>query len=259
MHKSNTMIENKKIADLFEYRLLPDLINTISDDQKEGLLDKLYALQTAIYKLDEYLETNWDLSEKKLDKAWQKIYKQLKKLGFEEESAESLCKHIERYQKHEIQLRDGKLPTSINQEYYYYYKSCDVRLMRQIIYELNPELVKKISLADWRIYDLVTEINDDIEDVFEDQKTINGNAFLIRIIEEDLEMAHDYFDKWLDELYLRSVQRFGNSKIFSKIELHYFTLLRINETKTLLSNVSKRIRKKGLKKKITLFENLKEK
>ena len=60
----------------------------------------------------------------------------------------------------------GLLPTRLEMEYFYFYKSCDVKLLRRLIYETRLKGSKSFgSLSDWRYFDLVTEVNDDVADI----------------------------------------------------------------------------------------------
>lgn len=186
-----------KIEQLFTYRKVPYLLSFLKKKKATKLYNRLVKLQIAIYELDHYLETNWKLKNKELDRFWQNIYKCLSKMNYDSDEAFHLTNHIRRYQKHEMQLRESQMPTLLNKEYYYYYKSCDVRLIREIIYDKAPEISSHINLEDWRYFDLITEIDDDVEDVFEDQLTINGNMFLIMILEAGLDAAVDNFESFI--------------------------------------------------------------
>jgi len=103
-------------------------------------------------------------------------------------------------------------------EFYYYYKSCDVRLIRSIIYDFNCHLESKMKLEDWRYFDLITEVNDDVEDVFEDQYTINGNRFLISILETDLSSTKDDFLTFIKEMKSKEDKYLtANTKLRNKL------------------------------------------
>lgn len=246
----------KKINKLFNYRKLPFLINTLSKKDKRFLRIELVNIQKAIYQLDAYLEKNWKIKEKKLNKLWKSINMSISVVGFDSEEIYALTAHIRKYQLHELQLRDYKLPTRLKLEYFYYYKSCDVRLMRDIIYKFNQDLIREIPLTDWRLYDLVTEINDDVEDIFEDQFTINGNYFLISIVENGLEYACDFFTNYLMTLKKKSISKFGKANSSKKLRIHYLTMKRIEETISLIKSNASKIEKKGLNKEITIFKYL---
>ena len=71
--------------------------------------------------------------------------------------------------------------------------------MRQIIIDSCPGSFHNNHLTDWRYFDLITELNDDIEDVFEDITTINANAFLISINENSVEKTRKDFSIFLND------------------------------------------------------------
>ncbi|NNL92346.1 MAG: hypothetical protein HKO66_08960 [Saprospiraceae bacterium] len=241
-------MENK-INDLFEYRKLPFLLSFLGKKERKSLMPKLVKIQEKIYNLDGYLEQNWKLKPKKLSKYWKAINNSIAKLGYDHDQIEKMTSHIKRYELHESQLRSYKLPTRISLEYFYYYKSCDVRLLREIIYDKYKNDDNVIKLSDWRIYDLVTEINDDIEDVFEDQKTINCNYYLISILEEGVEEAEKKYSLFLNALLKRSITKFSKSKQPDIIKLHYYTVKRIRQTLALLTKQNSLIsNKKSIKK-----------
>ncbi len=240
--------ELKKINELFEYRKLPFLLNHFVKKDKKWMHRKLIDLQVAIYDLDRYLESNWKLKSDKLDHYWSKIYSQLNKLDFTQSEISILVKHIQKYQLHESQLRENKLPTRLSFEYYYYYKSCDVRLMREIINIYNDILRSKIDVASWRYYDLITEMNDDIEDVFEDQLTINGNLFNIMIFEHGLKHTEKAFKYHLDNILKKSERKFKHSKNAYEQKIRKWTLKRHKQTTKLMEKQLIKIKKKRLKK-----------
>lgn len=228
----------KKIDALFEYRKLPTLLAKGNYSKESSLYRGLVQLQIAIYHLDLYLESNWKTKKSELKKYWKEIYRCMKDLGISKKRAEEYLKHIERYQKHELQLRTNKYPTDYSLEYYYFYKSCDVKLMRRIIYDYIPELKKDYSLADWRIFDLITEIDDDVEDVFEDLDNINGNYFMIMLWQKDKKIVFKFFSEFLKELGKRARSKFAAKDSASK-QIKLWTLKELKASQQLLD---KRIR-----------------
>ena len=189
----------KKIKELFKYRKLPKILKYVPKNARKTLLKRLIALQISIYNLDQYLEENWNLKDKKLKVYWEDIYSKMMEFGYDSGKIFAMTSHIRRYQLHETQLRDKLSPTRLNKQYYYHYKSCDVRLIRHIIKDHVPQF-NNDSVDDWRCFDLITEINDDVTDVFEDQHTINGNLFLITILENNLDYAENTFIELIDNI-----------------------------------------------------------
>ncbi len=168
-----------KIEKLFEYRKLPELVHYDNDKDQDTFLSKLYGLQEHIYYLDRFLESSWDIGSEDVKPYWTPIYESLTSLDIPEEVHDDYLHHIYRYQDHELSLRDGVIVANESIPYYYYYKSCDVKLIRRIIYENNPALWDMFVLSDWTLFDLITEIDDDIEDIEEDQDVLNGNGFVL--------------------------------------------------------------------------------
>jgi len=244
----------KKIDDLFEYRKLPQLLSKGNYSKSSTLYRALVQLQIAIYHLDLYLEENWKTKKSELSRYWKDIYSCIKHLGISKKRGEVYLKDIQRYQKHELQLRTNKLPTEYSVEYYYYYKSCDVKLMRRIIYDYIPELKKDYSLADWRIFDLITEINDDVEDLFEDMENINGNYFLLALCQEEKSQVYTHFNDYLKSLAPRTKNRF-NSKNRAQKQLKSWTLSELKQSQILLK---KQVGKwnDGKKKKVLMLDRV---
>lgn len=223
-----------KIKELFEYRKIPFLLSQLSQSATDNLLPQLYLLQERIYDLDLYLETNWVLKQKVLTRYWSKIYESLGRIGLTHKEAYAVTADIRKYQKHEMQLRDGLLPIDMNMEYYYHYKSCDVRLMRELISRNTPKDSRGIPVTAWRYFDLITEVNDDVEDVFEDQTTINGNYFLIHMIKNDVEQTRTSFLDFLDLILDKSL-RLVSTEIYQDIpQLKTWTLENKKETDILI-------------------------
>lgn len=210
-----------KIEDLMDYRMLPDLIDLVEHDvdKKRQLISRLVDLQVAIYDLDHYLETNWQLSDVDLESRWVPIYDALRAAGVPMKDHAQYAAHILKYQKHEMQLRDLILPTRLDMQYFYFYKSCDVKLLRRIIMLHYPALAKMYSPADWRVFDLITEVDDDVEDVLEDRETINGNSYLISIWQYGFDHTQREFVAFLDTLEDMMHERFGSHRTSYHSEL----------------------------------------
>ena len=246
----------KKIKALFEYRRIPKLIEDGNVKGKKSLYKKLIALQIAIYHLDGYLESNWKIKKTELNKHWKEIHKAMLECGIPKNKLAAYSKHILKYQSHELGLRDGKLPTRGSIEYFYYYKSCDVRLMRQIIYDLSENLDSRYTLPDWRYFDLITELNDDLEDVFEDLETINGNYALIARWELGKKESLKRISEFIDLIESKNKDRFKSRKSESKYKFIYkMTKEQIKATRKLMVKNMDKLKKKKISK-ATLFGHL---
>lgn len=191
----------KKIVELFDYRLLPTLMKVgnqgiFDDEYYEQLID----LQYKIYLFDEVLESDWIINQIRIKETWDDIYDQLNHIGLDPSLHDEYCSYLYTYQKHEEEIRDGKLPLEYAMEYFYYYKSCDVKLIRRLIYDRYSSLHDIVTLDGWKVFDLVTEVNDDVEDLLEDTSTINGNRYLISMLHDGEEVTKSVFLDFLDQL-----------------------------------------------------------
>jgi DNA helicase IV len=117
-------------------------------------------------------------------------------------------------------------------EYFYFYKSCDVKLLRRLIYDRNAALAKVIKPSEWRTFDLVTEVNDDVVDLQEDTTTINGNRFLISLLQFGKKKTVQIFNDFLDEMDVRN--RALDVKSIEGVEFIEWTDSQIRETKELV-------------------------
>ena len=121
--------QKDKIEPLFSYRLIPWLLNRSNLRNKKSFYDRLQKLQKDIYDLDTYLESTWKLKDKVLRRKWKKIFSTLSKFGIDKKECNNWCREIFVYQKQEVALRKKKLPTELPVSEFYFYKSCDVKLM----------------------------------------------------------------------------------------------------------------------------------
>jgi hypothetical protein len=193
----------KKIIELFEYRMFPQLcaLQKVKDRETvKALWSQLIDLQESIYHLDAHLEANWHVDNSVLDWHWKQISTCLFSFGIANERHGNYLAHIKKYQFHEFSLRKGKNLLNYNLEYFYFYKSCDVKLMRRLIYEQCGLKRKLGPLSAWRYFDLVTEVNDDVTDVFEDLDFVNGNLVLLSILKDGKDATIAKFSTFLDNI-----------------------------------------------------------
>jgi len=224
-----------KINDLFEYRKLNELLRIGQLDQNKKFIDHLFHIQTQIYLLDAYLESHWDLDEKELKKYWDGIRSSLYDLGYGANLQDDLLKDIRRYERIEQQCRQDKWPTKVSFKKFYTTKSCDVRLIRHLIYTASPILKSTWKEDIWTYYDLITEINDDIADVEEDLQTYNGNRFLISILRKGIRKTSKSYRKFIDSVAADADQYFKkHPKQEQHHELHEWISNRSKETIELL-------------------------
>jgi len=241
------MLVEDKIVELFKYRKLDKLLKIGHYNMDSPLAKKLIDLQDAIYQLDLYLESNWKTSKTKLKTYWKGIHNRLLDLGVPKKEYEDYLKYIHKYQAHELAMRNGKLPTSMSLSYYYFYKSCDVKLLRRIIYDYIPELSKFWTLADWRQFDFITEINDDIEDLYEDVDVINGNYFLISLKENGVDKTKKLFADYLARMSEEANKRFDKKASKDQSQLLKWSNGYGKKTQSLLNSRIKKLDKSILR------------
>jgi hypothetical protein len=173
----------EKIKALFEYRHIAENISFagFNGTQRQDILNALFLMQMTIYSLDEYGEQTWRIKDADLTILWRKIYKSLDYWGITPAESYLLVSDMNLYQRVEINLRRGILPTILPIDRFYYLKTCDVRLSRKLIAKRAPDRRKEELLFPlWCSYDLVGEVYDDLTDVSEDTITFNCNRFLFQ-------------------------------------------------------------------------------
>jgi hypothetical protein len=166
-----------KAASLFALRCLPECLDISAGGKtnKAEFLKNLRQLQCSIYELDEYGESNWRLDIQKLDEIWHRIKVFWLAVPTSGGWRPPLTE-IENYQRIETDMRDGVRPDMMPINVFYEAKTCDVRLMRQLIWNAFQAPLSSVGRL-WGIFDLIGEILDDLTDVDEDRLAYNGNRF----------------------------------------------------------------------------------
>ena len=224
-----------KIEELFSYRKLVGLLQQGGLAKDKIFYAHLVDIQYQIYLLDAYLEGQWVLDKSALASCWDKIKESLSKLNYSSSQIDKLLYEIKEYERIERNCRKGKWPTSVSFRNFYTTKSCDVRLIRHLIYDAEPELNRIWKEKDWTYYDLITEMNDDIEDIIEDLNTYNGNRFLISVLRKGSlkteKQYRDYIDKITSKAKSYFKKQAGNG---DNHQLLSWTMDRSRETLDLL-------------------------
>ena len=169
----------KKIRELFTYRKISLVLHESGLDHDHAFRKELEGLQLKIYLLDAYLESQWDLDPAEISKYWQGITSALTDMHFSVDETEKLVREIRAYEKIERRCRKDRWPISVPFTKFYTTKSCDVRLIRHLIYRAAPALQQVWNEKAWKYYDQATEVLDDIADLMEDLQTYNANRFLV--------------------------------------------------------------------------------
>ncbi len=226
----------QKIDALFSYRKIPWLLEQSKIKKTKSYYQKLIALQLAIYQLDGYLESCWDLDKKVLNKRWNKIIKRLTVFGLNKKQCKSWCREIYIYQKQEIALRKAQLPTRRDIEFFYRHKSCDVKLIRNLIYHRDPSLELLIPIETWTDFDYLTEVNDDIEDLYEDLSVYNANRFLFSIFACGNDRTETEYRAFIKIIQKRIEKRLENGKNIQTLFIEYAAKEIVYETLALLNH-----------------------
>jgi hypothetical protein len=88
-----------------------------------------------------------------------------------------------------------------------------------------------ISLGDWGYYDIITEVNDDIEDLAEDCKIYNGNRFLISILQNGKQKTLKAYLGFIKDINKKATLRFAKDR---KNPVKNWLKVQSKETKKLL-------------------------
>lgn len=232
----------KKIDLLFDYRKFPILYQLTEANAQEidDFNEDLVALQSSIYHLDAYLEGNYEIAEEELDKYWASIHNELVNCGVDREDVHYYCRHIYKYQKHELGLRSGASPLRFSMEYFYFYKSCDVKLLRRLLMDRFPKLRRYFTEGDWRYFDLVTEVNDDVEDIYEDLDTINGNLFFLMIERDGIKVADQKFSNFVDLVGTKAKRKYDGMDDFGS-QIYEWTQEEVVATQKLIADRVKNV------------------
>ena len=224
-----------KIEELFSYRKLISLLQQGGLEKDKVFYAHLVDIQYQIYLLDAYLEGQWELDKSALASCWKKIKESLAKLSYSSSQIDKLLREIREYERIERNCRKGEWPTKVSFKKFYTTKSCDVRLIRHLIYDAQPELRRIWKEKDWVYYDLITEMNDDIADVIEDLPTYNGNRFLISILRKGSLKTEKQYRGYIDKTTSKAKSYFKkNAEEGDNHQLAKWTMDRSKETLDLL-------------------------
>lgn len=223
-----------KVNELFDYRMIPTMVKSCGLDGTKAL-EELKELQYHIFILDQYLEQNWVIDKRELNEKWKVIEKHIAHFN-PISSTKKLMRQLRIYEGHEIDLRGGMHPEKIDIRYFYYYKSCDVKLMRKLILEraMQNGLSSTFAPIDWVIYDWVTEVNDDVTDLEEDRLTNNCNRLLYALRALSEEGVVTEYVNFLSYLEQKSRVILKHSKATMKQEIWQHTCSELSNTRSLL-------------------------
>ena len=199
-----------KIKKLFAHRKLTNLLKVSGLDANKEFVSDIINVQYHIYMLDGYLESQWELEKKKIKLLWEAINASLEAIGFSPKQINSLTNEIKDYERIERNMRKDKWPTKESFKDFYTTKSCDVRLVRHLIYNAFPDLQSSWKEKAWRFYDIITEINDDIADLEEDIRTFNGNRYLISVLRKGFDKTYHQYKEYLTGISQKANEYFAD-------------------------------------------------
>ena len=227
--QSNIMI---KSLELLELRKVDFNIENENILKKEILFDKINKFQQSIFLLDKFGEETWNIEPSILSRYWKNIYIQFSKL-LPVASNFFLFNDIIKYQAIELNLRKGILPFDISINHFYHLKTCDIRLIRDIIRNISKHTNQNYSL--WNYFDIINEVFDDITDLFEDQSTYNCNRIILSIKEFGIAKTYlQYFD-FLQRLQKQIIFEFNGLDVIDQKFLYNSCLNQISINKKLLT------------------------
>lgn len=230
-----------KIEILFSFRKLTSLLGISGLDADKAFTSGLHDLQYSIYLLDAYLESTWDIQPEPLTERWEQIYDAMARLGYGPKEARRMLKEIRQYERIELNCRKKRWPTREPFKKFYRIKSCDVRLIRQLIYLAAPILSADWKPEAWKYYDMITEVNDDIADVTEDLNTFNGNRFLIGVLRKGLPKTADRYANKLKQIQAGAKRYFVKHSEYGKhAQLKEWTSISYRETLTLITDLQQK-------------------
>lgn len=171
--KINQLLDHSKIHYLFELDNSERLV-------KKSLKIRLKRIIQILFELDSYTESKWILEDETLVEFQKSLQNAIKGLYIRPSLLHRYVTNVIKYVKLERQLRDHIHPDSFDLNYFYYYKSSRIKLIRAIVYQKFQNL-EGSAASDWAMFDLFQSITDDLEDIQEDREQINANRFLFSL------------------------------------------------------------------------------
>lgn len=181
--------EEKAIADkaeeLYEKRIAP-----YASDLAPATRTTILNFQKLVFILDHYFEHNEQLNPIILNSFWQQFGKFLDDF-MPKELQVSILQDIKDYADIEASTRTGKKLADYEIKFFYFKKSCDVRMQRHIIRYLNQQPATSSNTEITK--DILEEIEDDVDDIQEDKSTpFTGNRLLEILNSKDVAKLKEY-------------------------------------------------------------------
>lgn len=167
-----------KARELFRERHIDWSLALAAESGEPVPADPLLDLQARIYALDDLLERCWQPAPAELDLHWRTIGEAPVLDGMPGTERQALLRGLGDYLQQELSVRRGERLCDIPIGDFYFRKTCDVRLARDLIHRAAPRLETLVPRAAWEPLDRLTEVEDDLADREEDSSTFNGNRLL---------------------------------------------------------------------------------
>lgn len=232
-------IDGEKTASLLITRRIHEHLRfTCGNDlgTVNALVSSLTSIQQAIYAIDCYGEEVWEIDEVVLRGLWNKVHEQLAFAGVSSEEAEIASRLIVAYQDVEVGMRYGRDPRAIPLNEFYNLKTCDVQMARRIIAGTNMNRYNETLAGLWRVFDVASEVCDDLTDVDEDRLTFNCNRYVLEILHCGSAHASNDYVQMLNALAHESeilARRMSND--IDGVRLHRWAIERIDQARRLLA------------------------
>lgn len=177
---------SERAKELYEKRIAP-----YAPDLASPTRQAIINFQKLVFAVDHYFEHNEQLNPAFLNSFWNKFGKFLDDLEMSKELQATLLQDIKDYADIEASIRIGKRLAEYEIRFFYFKKSCDVRMQRHVIRYLNKQPAS--SSEPEIIRDILEEIEDDVDDIAEDKLTpFGGNRFLEILSSKNVEKLKEY-------------------------------------------------------------------
>ena len=189
---------DQKINQLLEESKIDYLLSLDTSDRliKKSLKIRLKRLVQILFELDAYTESKEILEDDALHVFQKNIRKAIKGLYIKPLLLDRYVSNVIKYMKLEGQLREHIHPDSFELNYFYYYKSSRIKLIRAIIYH-KLDVLKGSAASDWANLDLLRSITDDLEDIQEDKSQYNANRFLFSLANQGQQETIDSYKRFI--------------------------------------------------------------
>ncbi len=177
---------DRKTREVYEKRIAP-YASGISPAHQAAIL----SFQKLVFTIDYYFEHNEKINPQSIESFWAQSEKLLNDLGMPKDVQATITQDIRDYSEIEASVRKDKKLVDYKIDFFYFKKSCDVRMQRHLIRFLNH--LPAVSSADEVAKDIAEEIEDDVDDIEEDKLTpLNGNRFSETLNSKDLSKLQEY-------------------------------------------------------------------